>query len=222
MAKQIMLSDSGRTHREPLEAALYPARCYGMVVTGTTFSEMFQNNQTKVVILWELPTEMIDIQDDDGKTRTLPRGISATYTLSLNEKANLRKTLEGWRGKPFTPEELKGFNIASVVGAPCMLNIIVAQSKTDGHSFNRIAGVSRVMKGMTVPELTNEAVVFNILDADQDMADMAKLPQWLQDRIKESDEYKLRFNYVDGATPFDEPGDEDVPPIAANSEDMPF
>ena len=46
------------------------------------------------------------------------------YTASLSARANLRKDLESWRGRSFTDEELKGFNIKKVKGAPAILTIV--------------------------------------------------------------------------------------------------
>ncbi|WP_210238339.1 hypothetical protein, partial [Mesorhizobium sp. M2E.F.Ca.ET.209.01.1.1] len=48
--------------------------------------------------------------------------VTEIVTLSLNERANLRRLLEGWRGRPFTEDELKGFDIVNLLGKPCLLD----------------------------------------------------------------------------------------------------
>ena len=48
------------------------------------------------------------------KSDIIARTISATYTLSLGERSNLRKMLESWRSRAFTPEELQGFDLEKV------------------------------------------------------------------------------------------------------------
>jgi hypothetical protein len=63
------------------------------------------------------------------------------YRASLGKKAYLRRDLESWRGKPFTEEELKGFNVKKVEGVFCLLNI-VHQTKGD----NTYANVSAIMR----------------------------------------------------------------------------
>jgi hypothetical protein len=50
--------------------------------------------------------------------------VSKFYTLSLSDKANLRKDLESWRGKQFTDAELEGFELKNLVGANCYLNLV--------------------------------------------------------------------------------------------------
>ena len=74
----------------------------------------------QIVICWELAEKMTK-GDNLGK----PFMISKFYTLSLNEKANLCKDLESWRGRGFTADEKDGFDVEKLIGANCFLNIIV-------------------------------------------------------------------------------------------------
>ncbi len=77
-------------------------------------------------------------------SKNVPFRISTShfgYTVSLGKKANLRKELERWRGRQFTSEELTGFDIDSVIGAPAMLNIIHNVSKTSGKTYANIDGI---------------------------------------------------------------------------------
>ena len=188
----------------PIEAGSYRAICYSIVVLGTTYNEVFDNVQKKIMFTWELPDERIDVDGEDK-----PRAISATYTLSLNEKANLRKTLESWRGKQFTAEELRGFDITKVLGAPCMISTTTG-TNTLGQQYAKVTGVSRLPKGMEVPKDTeNPKVVFDISNDACPLEDMEKLPNFVQERIKQSEEYKRRTTSEDDF-------------IVANDEDLPF
>lgn len=78
--------------------------------------------QHKVVIAWEI-TEVINAPDSEFHGK--PYMLSKKYTMSLSEKANLRKDLESWRGLPFTADELKksGFDLSKLYGANCYLGI---------------------------------------------------------------------------------------------------
>lgn len=201
---QIIVKESQGGGFPPLEAGSYRAICYSIVVLGTTYNEMFDNIQKKVMFTWELPDERITRDGED-----LPRAISATYTLSLNEKSNLRKTLESWRGKQFTAEELQGFDLANVLGAPCMISTTVG-SNAQGKQFSKVTAVSRLPKGMEVPKDTENAkVLFDISNDECPLEDMEKLPPFVQERIKQSEEYKRRttsdddFIAVDEDLPFD-------------------
>jgi hypothetical protein len=46
------------------------------------------------------------------------------YTNSLNEKATLRHHLEAWRGRKFTAEELKQFDLENCLTTNCQIQIV--------------------------------------------------------------------------------------------------
>ena len=87
----------------------------------------------------------IDEDRDDGK----PFHVQKRYTLSLHEKAGLRKDLESWRGKPFSDTELQGFDVENLLGVAAMLNIVHAV--VQGSTFANIASIMRLAKGMQAP-----------------------------------------------------------------------
>jgi hypothetical protein len=68
--------------------------------------------QRKIRLTFELPTELKVFDEEKGEQPTV---LGKKYTLSLSEKAFLRKDLESRRGKQFTEEEMKGFDIAKLV-----------------------------------------------------------------------------------------------------------
>ena len=189
----------------PIEAGSYRAICYGIVVEGTFINPFNQKKQTKVRFLWEFPDERIL---KDGKD--LPRAISEEYTLTLGEQGKLRPMLESWRGKAFTKQELEGFDIENVLKAPCLITTMVGISK-QGREYASITAVGRLPKGMEVPrETENPAIVFNVCDPECPLEKMEQLPDWIQNRIKDSLEYKERTTTEDDFT------------IVANDEDLPF
>ena len=78
------------------------------------------------------------------------RSASRTYNISYYEKANLRKDLERWRGKPLSCTELsKGVRFASLVGKSCVLEVVDAVS-VSGHPYLRIEAIKpAVGSGLT-------------------------------------------------------------------------
>jgi hypothetical protein len=94
--------------------------------------------QHKVSLAWQ-----IDEARDDGK----PFLVYKRYTLSLNEKATLRKDLESWRGKKFTRDEEMGFDVESVLGVNCLLN--VQHNAVDDKTYANVVAVMPLAKGMT-------------------------------------------------------------------------
>lgn len=187
----------------PIEAGSYRAICYGIVVEGTFLNPFSQREQTKVRFMWELPDERIL---KDGKD--LPRAISEEYTLTLGDQGKLRPMLEAWRGKAFTDAELAGFDIENVLKAPCLISTTIGMSK-QGREFAKVSAVGRLPKGMEVPKETeNPAVVFNVCDKECPLEMMELLPEWIQERIKGSVEYKERTTSEDDFIVTD---DEDLP-----------
>ena len=167
-------------------AGNFIARCYSMVQIGTVTEEYLgtPKETNKVRITWELPTETKVFKEENGEQ---PYSISKEFTVSLHEKATLRKFLESWRGKGFTDDEAKKFNIAKLIGIPCMLNIIHKVSET-GNTYATIASVSAMPKGIACPDQINKSVLFSVNFPDWDLFNT--FPDFLKDKIKASKEYQ--------------------------------
>jgi hypothetical protein len=134
---------------------------------------------------WELPTELKCFNQDKGMQ---PCAISKEMTFSLNEKSNLRAMLNAWRGKALTEEEAKAFDLAKLIGAPCMINLIHQPSKANPEKvYERIAAVLPMMKGMTCPPQHNPSMEFSVLEFDREK--FMTLPSFLQEMITGSKEY---------------------------------
>lgn len=86
-------------------------------------------------------------QDGDGKD--IPLWVDTWYTLSLDDRGKLRPFLQAWRGQAFTADELKGFNVAVLVGKDSMLQ--VSQTVKDGRTYTNIDSIMRLPKGMEGP-----------------------------------------------------------------------
>jgi hypothetical protein len=129
---------------EPIEAGLHLSVCYGVIDLGTHYNPTWDKRQRKVLIMWELPDVRIDVEKD-GQTVNLPRVLSNQYTLSLHEKSELYKHLISWRGKPFTPQELDGFNLFNIVGAPCQIQVMPVERS--GKTYTNITSIVSAPKG---------------------------------------------------------------------------
>lgn len=175
---------------DPVPAGMHQAVCYGIVDLGTQQPMNPQHKPAhKVVFLWEIPSERVEFTRDDKKYN-LPRGISRMITLSLSAKSNLRPMLESWRGRPFTPAELEGFDLKTVLGANCLLNVIHApgQGANAGKTYANVSSVNPLAKGM--PRLTpeNPTLFFSIPDSGPFRVP-DNIPDWLKAKILQSDEY---------------------------------
>ncbi len=180
----ITATNSG-VKRELIPADTYVARCYSMIHVGTIEEEIMgvTKRLNKVRLTWELPNEM---REFDGVQK--PLVISKEYTLSMHEKATLRKDLESWRGLGFTEEEAKSFDVTKLLGIPCMLSIVHTKSKS-GDMYAKIGSISKIMKGMQCPPQFNPSFEFNYTDKFSDEV-VEALPDFIKEKIKNSEEYK--------------------------------
>lgn len=170
---------------------VFIARCFGLIDLGTQRVE-FQGDiklQHKMLVKWELFGE-----DDEGKPlevefegKTMPMTISKRYTVSLNEKARLRQDLASWRGKDFSDEEAKGFDVSKLVGAYCMLN--VSQSETNGKIYSNVAAITPLPGALknAKPAPVHANQVFDLDNPNLEM--LAGFHEKLQETIKASMEW---------------------------------
>jgi hypothetical protein len=124
---------------QPAPAGVHQAVCVDVVDLGildVTWQGQTKK-QHKINVAWQIAEDR-----DDGK----PFLVFKRYTLSLSEKATLRKDLESWRGRKFTRDEEMGFDVESVIGANCLLNITHNQVKDT--TYANVVSIMPLVKGM--------------------------------------------------------------------------
>ena len=204
----LMASDSGSGQTfDPLKEGLHQGICYAVYDLGTEHSERFNKDIHKVIIIWELPDERIDIEKD-GIEKNLPRAISKRYTLSLHEKATLRKDLETWRGRAFTNEELMGFDLTKLLGINCNLQVI--HTHKDDRTYANISTVIPLTDGQEKKQPENPISYFSFED---EMEIPNETPGWIQDIIKTSDEWKMQMHTNPENYYTDDPGFNEKAPF---------
>lgn len=127
---------------QPCPPGPHAAVCVDVVDLGLQDNK-FQpgKQQHKIRIVWQVDERM-----DDGR----PYIASRMFTLSLDQKSALRAVLESWRGRPFTAEELNGWDVESVVGVPCMINVVESKAE-DGKTYSNVRDVTRLLKSVPAP-----------------------------------------------------------------------
>lgn len=182
----ITATNEGGGNFAPIEAGTYPARCYSMIHIGTIIENIQGKQKTlnKVRISWEIPTELKEFKQGEGEK---PFVIAKDFTLSLNEKATLRKFLASWRGKDFNEEEAKSFDVTKLLGVPCMISVVHKES-SGGKIYAEISGVSPVMKGFVVPEQINPNFELNYEQFDFEA--FKNLPEFVRKKMESSVEYQ--------------------------------
>lgn len=169
---------------EPIEAGTHRAICYGLVDLGKQYNELSGKLQHRIQIMFELPDELYTTKDGEE----MPRTISKQYTASLNNKSTLYKDLIAWRGRAFSDDELKAFNLKNIVGAPCMLS--VTHTEKGENVYANISGIMKMPKGMGAITPVNALMIFDVDESPLEMLD--ELPEWLANIIRKSEEYNER------------------------------
>ena len=84
-----------------------------------------------VRLVWQMDEE------DRGRTSGImvrPQDYTAS---ACDEKGEAPQDVwQAWRGRAFTPGELMGFDLANVVGVPCMVSIVHASGRKGGTFAN--------------------------------------------------------------------------------------
>ena len=184
----MIISDSGSsTTFEQPPAGSHSARCIAIIDLGTQKSTYEGETQSKhqLVIRWELSNELMT----DGEHKGKPFTVSKFYTASLHEKAGLRKHLAAWRGRDFTPEELKGFDLQSILGKACMLSVVMSDK---GKA--KVEAVMALPKGMTIPAQVNPSFNFSLSGDQFSAASFEALSKGFKEMVTQSPEYQNIIN----------------------------
>lgn len=177
----LVLSVNTATY-EPIAEGTHTAVCDRIIDLGRQvgLEEFGGKVAPKVWVGWLITDEV----DSDGGMKE--KHIGRIYTASLDKKSSLRKDLEAWRGKPFTDEELKAFDMDNVLGTGCMLN--VAHEQKGDKIREQIKGIVALPRGMKLDKPAD--TISFVLDETALIAIDERIPEWLQDMIRKSVTYQ--------------------------------
>lgn len=195
--------DSGGGNFKRVPVGVFIGRCYSLIDLGTqTITDQHgTKDQHKIRLSWELfgddeNGEPLTI-DVDGKM--MPLTISKKYTMSLHEKATLRRDLTAWRGKDFSDEEAKAFDVSKLIGAYCMIN--VTESESSGKTYSNVGGITPLPGALknVKPAPIHANVLFNLDEPNIEVFN--GFYQKLQDTIKASPEWAASQGRSNNYTP---------------------
>ena len=178
----IIISEKGGERRDfkPVPAGTHLAVCTMLIDVG--LQPGFENGppQRKVYMGFEVPAERVEFTDKNGDKVEGPSRIGRFYTASFNEKATLRHHLAAWRGRDFTPAELKGFDLFNILGKSCLINVT---HKTSGEKvYANVTSIMALPKG--TKGVDPEGAVITYPDESNPKA-LEMVPEWLQRKIAE-------------------------------------
>lgn len=203
----VMASNSS-PERQLTPEGNHRAVCIGVYDMGTQSGGQFKAKR-KVRITWELADELMA----DGR----PFVTGKDYTNSLHEEATLRKDLESWRGRKFTADEVKGFDVARLLGVNCLVNVIHEPAKDgSGKLYSKATTVASLPKGTPKVSAVNPLLEFSIDDSRGVFPE--GMPDWLKKKIEESPEWKTLILTLESDA---EPQPVQYAP-GSDDEDIPF
>lgn len=185
--------DSGGGSFLPVPPGMHLAMCYRVVDLGTQETEWQGQvkHLSKIMLQFEVHGE-----GEDGKPLVTAKGepmtISKNYTLSLAEKATLRKDLQTWRGVAFTPEQLRGFELKNILGHWAMISVAKSIGN-NGKEYTNIMSINAVplaIKRNGLPQGFNRPALFAISNPDMELFET--FGKGLKEKIMSSPEWKSR------------------------------
>lgn len=175
---------------DPVPAGVHFAICTQVVDLGLQpGSGKFPKPKHQVYLKFEIPDVQVSWVKD-GKDHTGNATIGRKFGLSLSDKSHLKPFLVSWRGKPFTPTELESFDITSVIGKVCQLNVVHEDKRADGGKiYAKITNAFPLVREQMAALKANPArakpsqdlLVYTPSAHDQAMWD--RLPEWMQKAI---------------------------------------
>lgn len=187
----LIAADNGGSNYKPVPPGVYIARCYRIIDLGTqeTNYQGEVSHKRQVLFGWELFGE-----DDNGNAMLTddgsPMTVSKKFTLSLSKKSSLRAVLESWRGRMFTDEELRGFDLKNVLNAYCMIN--VTQTEKEGKTYTNVNSVTPIPSALknAKPAGVNGSHLFDVTEPNMVIFD--SFSEKLKEIIKKSFEWGKR------------------------------
>jgi hypothetical protein len=182
--------DNDKGTYDPIPEDTHLGICVGVIDLGTQHNFKFNKYERKCLLSFELPEVRTEFEVE-GELIDAPRFISRRFTLSLGSNAHLRKFLRTWRGRDFTPEELEGFLMKTLLGVGANVAVMHDTGK-DGQIYSNIDSVSKLMKGQSVPDPETATTYFTFDDVEtlREVDDaIDEMPEWIQKLIQKSVEY---------------------------------
>ena len=196
--KRVKGNTGNRVEQAILDVANYPARLVQVIDQGLQKNDFDADKVDHMLRLtYELTGEFMkdkdgnDVEDkprwisEEIKLIDLPVGMSVPDVYNDQYRGKSKMVL---RAKAFDPKGESEFDFSEMLGQPCLVFIGEKARKKDGVKYNVVGSVSSPMKGMTTPDLVNEATLFTLDEPDADV--FRSLPEFLQDIIKGNLEYR--------------------------------
>lgn len=148
MADAVTARDEGQKYL-PHPEGQFAAVCVDVVNLGERV-EQYADKPKRLVPKVALVFQTGEVNRDTGDLHQ----VSVEFTVSMGEKANLRKFLEQWRGKKYSEAQAEeGVPIHKLEGQPALITVEHKRAKSSGNTYATINGIVPLPKGMERPAL---------------------------------------------------------------------
>lgn len=176
-------SSKPSAQRQLIPAGQHMARIVQVIDLGLQNQRPYQGQEKppkyEMYITFEFPDERIEV---NGESR--PMWKSRTIGLSSDDRSVCYK----WY-KQLDPAGKHKGDWSKLIDTPCAALIVhdAGKGQNEGKTFDKVAEVMPLMKGMSVPPLENDPVVFDLTSPNVDVFN--EFPDWLKNKIKENLEF---------------------------------
>jgi len=174
---------------------VHPARLIRLVDCGSQYSEKFKKSSRKVRVTFELVDLKHIFDEEIGEQPFL---IDREYTLSIGKRSNFRKDLDSWRGTKLTKEEAEDFDPETLLNTGGLVQVVHVPSADGDDTYANIQSLMAAPSGTKISEPENEVFSF-WLEVKLDESRFDSFPEFIQDKITNSPEYKVLTGSTDNA-----------------------
>ena len=169
-----------------LKPGTYKSRVTGVAELGlqeTTYKDV-QKIQKQIALLFS-------VFENDGSTPVI---LGKSFAMTIRDNATLRKAIIAIRGKDFTPEELNDWDLAELLGLPCLITI--DQYERKGYTNMAIKQITTSLTDSTTPEIEVKDYIYFDIDDMETWTSFTRMPKWLQIKINNSITMKNMGCYI--------------------------
>lgn len=158
MAQMPIIIDEGGQKREyeKAPAGLHKGVLCDVIDLGMVENKAYGKTQHKVLLVFQINKrmELSDYDKKEGRTEGRPYTCSKRFTATLNEKGNLRPFIESWINRKLTADEVKGFDIESLIGKGARLQVM-HDTADDGKVYANIANCMALDEDEVAPKIVD-------------------------------------------------------------------
>ena len=168
-------SEAKSFDRELIPEGPHAARCVRLIEIGKQYSELYDNEQNKVVIVFSIPGVTMEINGEEKQ-----KFISAPYgiTISNSDRSSMKQY-----ARALCPKG--GASLGDFLGKPCQ--IYVKHVTKNDRTQDRLDSISPLLPGIQVPDLDTEPFWFQWNKPDPEI--WAKIPEFTKDLARAATNY---------------------------------